>query len=180
MKESNTIATNATIKLLHIEIWLNIIRECMKESKTFVVNVMETFLRESILLNIKGHIMQDSNTSASNVTIKQLQNQILLRTKGQCIKESNNLAGNATNSFLSRENLVNTKGQCMKEIKYLQKMRLSGNYNGWVNLQPVMGSKIKFFCLLVRDDHQQKKLHKINYTGVKTHRLFPVVVVGVV
>ena len=42
-------------------------------------------------------------------------------------------------------------------------------------LQPVMGSKFKFFCLLVRDDHQ-KKLHKINYTVVKTHKLFSVVV----
>ena len=109
-----------------------------------MVNVIKNFLRENILLNIKGHIMQDSNTSASNVTIKQLQNQILLRTKGQCIKESNNLAGNAKNSFLSRENLVNTKGQCMKEIKYLQKMRLSGNYNERVNYSPLWDQRLSF------------------------------------
>ena len=60
----------------------------MKESNTFAANANIKLLQREILLYIKGQYMKELNTLASNATIKQLQSQILVNTKEQHMNES--------------------------------------------------------------------------------------------
>ena len=61
----------------------------MKESNTLAGNATIMQHQKGILLNTKGQYMKESNTLAGNTTIKQHQKEILLNRKGQYIKESN-------------------------------------------------------------------------------------------
>ena len=75
MKVSNTLATNANIKLL----------------------------QGVVLLSITGQYMKESNTLAVNANIKQLQGVVLLNITGQYMKESNTLVDIAANISLRRD-----------------------------------------------------------------------------
>ena len=54
MKESNSLAGNATIKQLQREILLNTKGQYMKESNTLVDNVAYNFLRKEVLQDTIG------------------------------------------------------------------------------------------------------------------------------
>ena len=54
----------------------------MKESNTLAVNATIKLLQRKVLLNTKRQYMKESNTLVGNVTIKQLQREIVLNTKG--------------------------------------------------------------------------------------------------
>ena len=87
MKESNTLAGNATIKQLQKEVLLNIKRQYMKESNTHVYNAEKNLLLIQIWLNTKGKYMKKSNTFVCNVTINHPLRQILPDTTGQYMRE---------------------------------------------------------------------------------------------
>ena len=64
----------------------------MKESNTLAGNATIKQVQRAILVSIKGQCMKESNILAGNATIKQAQKAPLLNMKGQYIKESNTLA----------------------------------------------------------------------------------------
>ena len=64
----------------------------MKESNTLAGNATIKQHQKEILLDTKGQYMKVSNTLVYNATIKQHKNEILLDTKGKYMKVSNTLA----------------------------------------------------------------------------------------
>ena len=55
----------------------------MKESNTIAGNATIKQLQRDVLLDTKGQYMKKSNTIPGNATIKKLQKEVLLSTKGQ-------------------------------------------------------------------------------------------------
>ena len=60
----------------------------MKESNTLASNATIKQLQKGILLDTKGQYMKESNIRVGNVTIKHPPRQILPNTKGQYMKKS--------------------------------------------------------------------------------------------
>ena len=116
MKESNTLADNATIKQLQKTVFLNTKGQLMKESNTLACNAATKQFQSRILLDIEEQCMKESNILASNAIIKQLQKKVLIDTKWQFMKELNTLAGNASIKQLQSQILIDTKRQYMKEL----------------------------------------------------------------
>ena len=58
----------------------------IKESNTLAVNATIKQLKREVLLFIKGQYMKESNTLAVNANIKQLQGVVLLNITGEYMK----------------------------------------------------------------------------------------------
>ena len=100
MKESNTLADNATIKQLKIHKGVkHTCRQCNHQATT-----------KGSLAQHKRAVHEVVKNFVCNATIKQLQREILLNTKRKYMKKSNTLAGNATVEQLQKDNLLDTKG----------------------------------------------------------------------
>ena len=80
----------------------------MKELNTLAGNAIIKLLQREVLLNTKGQYMKESNILVGNATIKQQQKDVLLNTKGQYTKESNTLAVNVVNNSPERIGLQDT------------------------------------------------------------------------
>ena len=61
----------------------------MKESNILASNATIKQQQKEVLLNTKGQYMKESNILAGNATIKQQQKDVLLNTKGKYTMESN-------------------------------------------------------------------------------------------
>ena len=90
----------------------------MKESSTLAGNATIKQLQGGMLLNTKGKYMKDSSTLAGNATIKQHQKEILFNTKGQYMKESNTLASNAPIKQVTKGHIDKHKRAVHEGVKY--------------------------------------------------------------
>ena len=89
----------------------------MKESNTLADNATIKQHQKEILLNTKGQYMKESSTLAANATIKQHQKDILLDTKGQYMKESSTLVWIVTSNSLPKQISQGIKEIYIKVIK---------------------------------------------------------------